>query len=45
MFIEHIQSLIVDVVKVNWGGGSRKTHLYTKPYMKRMDVFYMPHGY
>jgi len=27
------------------GGGVRKTHLYTKPYTKRVDALYKPSGY
>jgi len=45
MSIEHIQSLIANVVKAQLGGRPRKMHLYTKPYTKRIDVLRMPHGY
>jgi len=37
--------LIANVVKVQLGGDMRKTHAYTKPYTKRVDVPYMPRGY
>ena len=45
MTIEQIQDLITNAVKVQLGEGSRKTHLYTKPYTKRVDAFCMPHSY
>ena len=45
MSIEHIQSLIANIVKAQLGGGSHKTHLYTKPYTKRIDALRMAHGY
>ena len=45
MSIEQIQSIIANAVKAQLGGGSRKTHLYTKPYTKRIDVLCMPHSY
>jgi len=45
MTIEQIQDLIADAVKAQLGGGSRRTHLYTKPYTKRVDALRMPHGY
>jgi len=45
MTIEQIQYLIANVVKAKLGGGSRRTHLYTKPYTKRVDALRMPPGY
>ena len=45
MTVEQIQDLIANVVKAQLGGGARKTHLYTKPYTKRLDALYMPRGY
>lgn len=45
MTIEQIQDLIVNVFKAQLGGGSRRTHLYTKPYTKGVDALCMPHGY
>ena len=45
MSVEQIQSLIANAVKTQLGGGSHKTHLYTKPYTKRIDALRMPHGY
>ena len=45
MSIEQIQSLIANAVKAQLGGRTHKTHLYTKPYTKRIDVLRMPHGY
>jgi len=45
MSVEQIQSLIVNVIKAQLGGGPRWTHLCTKPYTKRIYVLHMPHGY
>jgi len=45
MSVEQIQSLIANTVKAQLRGGSHKTHLYTKPYTKRIDVLHMPYGY
>lgn len=45
MTIEQIQDLIVNVIKAQVGGGSCRTHIYTKPYTKRVDVLRMPYGY
>ena len=45
MTVEKIQDLIRNAVKIQLGGGARKTHLYTKPYTKRVDALYMPRGY
>ena len=45
MTIEQIQDLIANVVKVQLGRGSRRTHLYTKLYTKRVDALRMPHDY
>jgi len=45
MTVEQIQDLIANAVKVQLGGGAHKTHLYTKPYTKRVDAFCMPRGY
>jgi len=45
MSVEQIQSLITNAVKAQLGGGNHKTHLYTKPYTRRIDVLRMPHGY
>ena len=45
MTVEQIQDLIANIVKAQLGGSARKTHLYTKPYTKRVDALYMPHGY
>jgi len=45
MSVEQIQSLIANAVKAQLGEGSHKTHLYTKPYTKRVDALRMPHGY
>jgi len=44
MAFEEIQDLIVNAVKAQLGGGARKTHLYTKPYPKRVDTLCMPRG-
>jgi len=43
--VEQIQDLIANAVKIQLGEGARKTHLYTKPYTKRVDVLYMLCGY
>jgi len=45
MSVEQIQSLIANAVKAQLGGGFRKTHLYTKPYTKRIDALHTSHGY
>ena len=45
MSVEQIQNLIANAVKAQLGGGSHKTHLYTKPYTKKIDAVCMPHGY
>jgi len=45
MLVEHIQSLIANAIKAQLRGGSYKTHLYTKPYTKRIDALCMLHGY
>ena len=45
MTVEQIQDSIGNAVMAQLGGGGRKTHLYTKPYTKRVDVLYMPRGY
>jgi len=45
MLVEHIQSLIANAVKAQLGEESCKTHLYTKPYTKRIDALCMPRGY
>jgi len=45
MTVKQIQDLIAHVVKAQLGGGSYRTHLYSKPYTKRIDALYMPRGY
>ena len=45
MTIEQIQYLIANAVKAQLGEGSHRTHLYTKPYTKRVDALRMPPGY
>jgi len=45
MSVEQIQNLIADAVKTHLEGGSHKTHIYIKPYTKRIDAFRMPYGY
>ena len=42
--VEKIQDLIANTVKAQLGGSARKTHLYTKPYTKRVDALCMPRG-
>jgi len=34
-----------NAVRVQLGGCATKTHLYTKPYTKRVDALCMPCGY
>jgi len=45
MTIKQIQGLIANAVKIQLGVGVRKTHLYTKPYTKRVDALYILCGY
>jgi len=45
MTIKQIQDLVANAVKLQLGGGAHITHLYTKPYTKRVDALYIPHGY
>jgi len=45
IIVEQIQDLIANAVKAQLGEGTRKTHLYTMPYTKRVDVLCIPHGY
>jgi len=45
MTAEQIQELIARAVKTQLGVGSQKSHLYTKPYTKRIDALHMPYGY
>jgi len=45
MSVEQIQSLIANAVKAQLGEESCKTHLYTKPYTKRIDALRMPRDY
>jgi len=44
MTVEQVQDLIANAVKAQLGG-SHITHLYTKPYTKRVNTLCMPHGY
>jgi len=45
MTVEQIQDLIANALKIQLGRGAHKTHLYTKPYTKRVDALHMPRGY
>jgi len=45
MTAEQIQDLIANDIKTQLGIGSQKSHLYTKPYTKRIDALHMPYGY
>ena len=45
MTFEQIQDLIANAFKVQHGAGAHKTHLYTKPYTKRVNPLCMPRGY
>jgi len=45
MTVKHIQDLIANAVKIQLGGGTHKTHLYTKPYTKRVDALHKPSSY
>jgi len=38
MFIDEIKNLIAVAVKAYLGGGSHRTHRYSKSYMKRIDA-------
>jgi len=40
--IEQIQNSIADIVKAQLVGYSHTTHLYTKPYVKKIDALCMP---
>jgi len=42
---EQIQELIANAIKSQLGVSSQKSHLYTKPYTKRIDALHMPYGY
>ena len=45
MTVVQIQDLIANAVKAQIGGGSHRTHRYTKPYTKRADTLCMLQGY
>ena len=45
IIVEQMQDLLANTVKIQLGVGVHKTHLYTKPYTKRVDTLYMPCGY
>jgi len=45
MSVEQIQSLNANAVKAQLGEESCKTHVYTKPYTKRIDALRMPRSY
>ena len=45
MTAQQIQELITNAVKTQLGVGSQKSHLYTKPYTKRIDALRMPYRY
>jgi len=45
MTCEQIQELIANAVKTQLGISSRKSHLYIKPYTKRIDALRMSYGY
>ena len=42
MLAEQIQKLVANAVKAHLGGDSHKTHLYKKPYAKRINALRMP---
>jgi len=42
---ERIQYLIENAVEAQLGEGTHRTHVYTKPYNKRVDALRMAHGY
>jgi len=44
MTVEKIQDLVTNAVKAQLRGNVRKTHLYTKPSVKRVDALCMPRG-
>jgi len=39
MSVEQIQNLIADVVKAHLGEDSHKSHLYKKPYTKKITLY------
>jgi len=41
MTVDQIQDLIANSVKIQLGEGALKTHLYTKPYTKKVDTLHM----
>ena len=45
MIAEQIRELIANAIKTQLGIGSQKSHLYTKPYTKRIEALCMPYGY
>jgi len=45
MTAEKIQELIANAVKTQLGVRSQKSHLYTKPYTKRINALRMSYGY
>jgi len=45
MAAEQIQELIANTVKTQLGVSLQKSHLYTKPYTKRIDAIRMPYSY
>ena len=45
MTVEQIQDLIANAVEAQLGGVTRKTHLHTKPCIRRVEALRMPRGY
>jgi len=45
MTVEQIQDFIANAVKAQLSEGSRRTHIYTMPYTKRVDAVRMSHSY
>jgi len=45
MTAKQIQELIANTIKTQLEVGSQKSHLYTKPYTKRIDALCVPYGY
>jgi len=45
MTIEQIQDFIANPIEAQLAEGSRRTHLYTKPYTKKVDALHIPYSY
>ena len=43
--VQQLQDMIAKTIKAQYGGSSRDTLTYSKPYTKRLDNLRMPTGY